>query len=157
MASSHAHTKLDCDLQIHNLLIRLYFWHCVSMMVLSLKPHDSRVETESKTNCWGRLFFFPPPPLFLLVLSPQIERTSLFFAREYTGLFHCGMTLNQYALLKLLLFQQTKVIVDKMTFVLRSHISVNGSLITLMHASFPLSILGNSITWFSIVHSTFYK
>lgn len=46
MAHSYAHAKLDFDLQIHNLLIRLDFGHNVLVMRLSIKPCES---PESKT------------------------------------------------------------------------------------------------------------
>lgn len=87
MARSHAHAKLDFDLQIHNVLIRLYFWLDVWVMRLSIKPCENPGETESKTDCWGWLFslLLPLSPSSCL---PQIEKTNPFFAREYTGSVH---------------------------------------------------------------------
>lgn len=60
MAHSHAHTKLDFDPQIHNLLTRLYFWHDELMMRSKSNQYKSTEDTESLTDCWGWLFFSPP-------------------------------------------------------------------------------------------------
>ncbi len=93
MARSHAHAKLHFDVQIHNLLIRLYCWHDVWVTRLSIKPCEGTVETESKTDCWGWLFFLSSSSLSPSSCLPQIERTNPFFAREYPRSVHYCMNL----------------------------------------------------------------